>query len=54
MSIIANSSGLVQDLYSLSQENINTFYRIFSGLIGVCNYGSTFYYIGDYSDNRCA
>jgi hypothetical protein len=54
MSIIADSSGLGQNVYSTSQEGIGTCYTIVSGPTGVYNYGSTYYYIGNCEDNRCA
>lgn len=52
--IIANNPNLKQNVYSLSQENINTCYTIISEPIEINGIGSTYYLIGNCSDNRCA
>jgi hypothetical protein len=52
--IIANNPNLKQNVYSLSQENINTCYTIISEPTEVNAIGNTYYLIGNCSDNRCA
>ena len=52
--IIANNPNLKQNVYSLSQENINTCYKIVSEPIEINGIGSTYYLIGNCNDNRCA
>jgi len=54
MTIIADSPGLGQTVYSTSEGNGGTCYTIISGPTGVSNYGSTYYYVGDCGDFRCA
>jgi hypothetical protein len=52
--IIANNPNLKQNVYSLSQENINTCYRIVSESTEVNAIGNTYYLIGNCNDKRCA